>query len=92
MESYVALINYTLQGIQNFKDAADRVNAARAAIEAAGGAFGDGALAKVALDIRRRQMHVDARGHHRFPPGGPAAHRVVRCAAEAAIGSEAVDH
>lgn len=37
MESYVALINYTLQGIQNFKDAADRVNAARAAIEAAGG-------------------------------------------------------
>ena len=37
MPTYVILFKYTSQGSANIKDAADRVKAARAAIEAAGG-------------------------------------------------------
>ena len=37
MALYITLINYTDQGIRNLKEAADRVVAARRAVEAAGG-------------------------------------------------------
>lgn len=37
MPTYISLMKYTSQGIANIKDAPDRIKAARAAIEAAGG-------------------------------------------------------
>ena len=37
MSTYVTLISYTEQGIKNIKDAPQRVAAAKAAVEAAGG-------------------------------------------------------
>jgi uncharacterized protein with GYD domain len=39
--SYVALINYTDQGIHNFKDSPDRADAAAAQLEKMGGRFKD---------------------------------------------------
>ena len=39
METYIILGNYTQQGIKNVKDSPARVEAARQAIEAAGGKF-----------------------------------------------------
>lgn len=37
MQTYITLIKYTQQGLQNIKDAPQRLAAAKAAIEAAGG-------------------------------------------------------
>jgi uncharacterized protein with GYD domain len=37
MPTYVSLINYTQQGIQNFKDSPSRLEAAKQAFKAAGG-------------------------------------------------------
>lgn len=41
MASYIILGKYTTQGIQTIKQSPDRVDAARKAIEAAGGKMGD---------------------------------------------------
>ena len=37
MQSYLSLINWTEQGVQQVKDSPDRLDAAKAAIEGAGG-------------------------------------------------------
>jgi uncharacterized protein with GYD domain len=39
--NYIALINFTEQGIQNFKDSPDRADAAAAQLEKMGGRFKD---------------------------------------------------
>lgn len=39
MPTYITLIQYTQQGIQNIKEGPERLDAARAAAEAAGGKF-----------------------------------------------------
>jgi len=41
MSTYIVLLNWTQQGIENVKDSPARLNTARAAVEAAGGKLSD---------------------------------------------------